>query len=231
MIESSKIVTVLMVLVSTVFFALVSTFTPQDLIWIVFLLYTMIFMSLSATLPRILSRKRHGDVKGAILLKINRQEVVRIMMRDQEIDREIKPQLLASLAMLPLSIIVWILASYTIFPYLIPASRDSVTKLELFTRYLVFYAVLVGLMRIISHLFMPKRMLIPLNSYEIRSGGIKSGSIVIPFPMDPNRYEVTVNHRRSFIDIHDRKSKQTYRLYVSDVDKVESFIRKHGFQK
>ncbi|MCS7111347.1 MAG: DUF2208 domain-containing protein [Ignisphaera sp.] len=231
MMDSSKMMTVLMTLASMVFFAFVSTFIPQDLIWIVFLLYTIVFMSLSMTLPRMLSRKKHGDIRGAILLKVDRQEVTKIMMRDQEIDSEIKPQVLASLALLPLSIAIWIIASYTIFPYLIPASRDTITKFELFTRYLLFYAILIGLMRVVAYFFTPKKMLVPLNNYEIRSGGIKSGSIIIPFPIDTDRYEVIVNHRRSFIDIHDRRTKQIYRLYVSDVNKVESFIQKHGFQK
>lgn len=231
MINSSRILTIVMTLVSMVFFAFISTFIPQNFIWIVFLLYTMIFMSLSMTLPRILSRRKHGDIKGAILFKANRQEVMKIMMRDQEIDREIKPQVIASLVLLPLSIIMWIIASYTLFPYLIPTSHDSIAKSELFIRYLIFYAILIGLMRIVTHFSMPKRMLIPLNNYEIRSGGIKSGSIIIPFPIDRNRYDVIVNHKRSFIDIYDRKTKQIYRLYVPDIGKVELFIQKHGLQK
>ncbi len=231
MIDRSKILTITMTLTSMVFFAFVSTFIPQDFIWIVFLLYAMIFMSLSMTLPRILSRRKYGDVKGAILFKADRQEIMKIMMRDQEVDREIKPQVVASLTLLPLSIVIWIIASYTVFPYLIPASRDTITRSELFIRYLIFYATLIGLMRIVTYFFTPKRILIPLNNYEIRSGGIKSSSIIIPFPIDRNRYEVTVNHKRSFIDIYDKKTKQIYRLYVPDINKAELFIQKHGFQK
>ncbi|MEM0153791.1 MAG: DUF2208 family protein [Ignisphaera sp.] len=231
MMDRNRILTILVTLISIVFFAFVSTFIPQDFIWVVFLLYTMIFMSLSMALPRILSKRRYGDVKGAILLKADRQEVAKIMMKDQEIDKEIKPQVIASLALLPLSIVIWIIASYTVFPYIVPVSRNLIAKSELFIRYLVFYGVLIGLMRIVTYFFMPKRMLVPLNSYEIRSGGIKSGSITILFPIDTNRYEVAINHKRSFIDIYDRRTKQIYRLYVADINRAETVIQKHGFQK
>lgn len=230
MMDRSRILTVLTTVASLVFFAFISTFIPQDYTWIVFLLYALIFMSLSMTLPRILIR-RHSDIKGTVLLKADRQEIMKIMMKDQEIDKEIKPQVMSSLALLPLSIVIWIIASYTVFPYLIPSSRDLITKSELFIRYLIFYGILIGLMRVIAYFFTPKRMLIPLNYYEIRSGGIKAGSVIIPFPIDLNRYEVMVNRKRSFIDIYDRRTRQVYRLYVSDISKAEAFIQRHGFQK
>jgi uncharacterized membrane protein len=228
--DKGKIIALVTTIISLVFFAMISTFVPQDFIWIVFLLYALIFMSLSMSLPRILQRK-HSDIKGATLLKADRQEVMKIIMKDQEIDKELKPQIIASLALLPLSIVIWIMASYFVFPYLIPSLRETVTKLELFIRFLAFYGILIGLTRIISYFLTPKKMIMPINSYEIRSGGIKAGSIVIPFPIDINRYEILVNRKRSFIDIYDRKTKQVYRFYVSDIGKAESLIQKHGLQK
>jgi uncharacterized membrane protein len=97
--DKGKIIALVTTIISLVFFAMISTFVPQDFIWIVFLLYALIFMSLSMSLPRILQRK-HSDIKGATLLKADRQEVMKIMMKDQEIDKELKPQIIASLALI-----------------------------------------------------------------------------------------------------------------------------------
>lgn len=223
---NSKATSIALTILPLLFFSIVSTFLPRENLWIVFLLYTIALITLMSLMPRIRSRKITSGSKGTLLFRCDEKAVMDIVMRDQELFNEIRKQMRSTFIFMMVPFILW----FIIIP---PLSNiliiDSAPYLEKFLRYLAFYGIMWGMMYGLRYILMPKRIVIPLTRYEVLSTGIRYANVWIPFPMDKNRYSVRVDHKKGYIEIHDKNSKQVYRLYTTDTYKLQSIVEKYGF--
>lgn len=220
--------------VGIVLFALISTFVPRDYLMIVVLAYFFAYTIILSMIQRLRFRRKVAEVKeGAVLLKVDEKGAMDIFMRDQELMKELSKQMRGTFIMLMASILVAFLIIPMINPLIFGADVQSFV--EKFLRYLLFYAIMWGIMQGLRFISMPKKMLIPVTNYEVRTTGIKYGgaygSAWILFPLDQRRYKVVVNPRRGFVEIHDDRAGQVLRFYAEDVDKLRSIIEKYGLRK
>lgn len=191
----------------------------------VFLAYIVVFVALSLLLPRARSKRMRQKIKGSVVLRVDKKEALKMMMSDSELSRELEPQLRLSMIMILVPFIIWIPASYLLH-YITTTWHEDVNLL--FLGYVAFYGMMAALSRGISSVLMPKRMIVPLNGFEIRSDGIVSDNVAIAFPLDASKYEISLNFKRGFIDIRERKGKFVYRLYVNDIYKVKNMLERYG---
>lgn len=213
---------------SVIIFSLVSTFLPRESLWIVAIAYIVIFAMFTSLLQRLRNRKRAPEAKGTVLIRSNEKAVMEIVMRDQELFRELSKQTWGMLLMMLISLPIFFIIIPVLHPWII---SNDVTIVERFLRNLAFYSIISCIMYAMRLVFMPKKMIIPITKYEILSTGIKCNRIWIPFPLDKKRYRIAIDHRRGFVEIHDLRTNQVHRLYSEDAHKLYSLIEKHGFKK
>lgn len=216
-------------IVSLMFFSTVSAFLYDRFpLWILFVLYSIIIMTITLYLQRFRLRKKSVEAQGTPLLKVDEKKVIDIAMRDNELIREIGKQSRGLMIYLLLLIIFML----TFFPYLgdIILRNLGSDYLERFLRYLIFYGILWLIMFGVRFIVMPRKMLMPITRYEVYSTGLKMGSLWIAFPLDKNKFSVKVDHRRGFVEIYDNNTGYTYRLYSDDTYKLHTLIEKYGLR-
>ncbi len=228
---NNKITMVLYMVIPLTFFALVGTFVPSSWTFVVFLLYTIVFLTIASIIPQLRTRKKALEAGGNIILKSNEQEVIKLITKDLQLSNEIRSQLISTMILFIVPFIIWYIVSMTIYPILIPQNREGIDLIQLFLRNLIFYGILMGIFQGLRIITMPRKMIIAITRYEIRNVGMKLGSIFIPFPIDLRRYSISVDHKRSFVEIFDKSSKQAFRLYATDPKKIFSVIEKYGMPK
>jgi len=220
--------------IGIVLFALLSTLIPREYLFIVVIVYVFAYTAILSTVQRLRFRKKISDVKeGPTLFKIDEKTSMDLVMKDQELVQELSKQMRGTFIMLIASIIIAFLVIPLISPIIL--GTDVQSFIEKFLRYFLFYTVMWGLMQGLRIAFMPKKMVIPVTKYEIKSTGIKYGgaygSAWILFPLDQKRYKVAVNQKRGFIEIHDVKANQALRFYAEDIEKLRSLIEKYGLRR
>ncbi len=228
---NSKITMALYIVIPLIFFAAVTTFIPPNWIFVVFLLYTIVFLSITSIIPRLRARKKALEAGGNVILRSNEQEVLKLIAKDTQLSNELKPQLTSTMILFITSFIIWYIVSITIYPMLIPQNIKDLDLMQRFLRNLIFYGILMGIFQGLRIVTMPKKMIIAITKYEIRNVGIKLGSVFIPFPIDLRRYSISINHKRCFVEIFDKYSKQAFRLYATDPQKIISVIERYGIPK
>uniref|UniRef100_A0A7C2ZP00 DUF2208 domain-containing protein n=1 Tax=Ignisphaera aggregans TaxID=334771 RepID=A0A7C2ZP00_9CREN len=210
-------------------FSLISTFIPRDYLWVAAVVYFVIMFTLLTLLQRIRARRSMPESRGVALLRSNEKAVMDIMMKDSELFRELSSQ--SWRMFIPLIISLPLLYFVTQVLYGLVVNNSTAPFHERFVRYLAYYASLSGIMYVIRFVFMPKKMIMPITKYEVYSTGIKYGSMWILFPLDLSRYSVSVDYKRRFVDIYDKKTSQVLRLYAEDPGKLYSLIERHGLRK
>ncbi|MEL9939491.1 MAG: DUF2208 family protein [Ignisphaera sp.] len=210
-----------------VVFSSISTFIPSNYIPIANVVYIIAFMFIVMAIPRIMMRKKSVEIRGTILLKASPQEVMNLTLKDSELEKELRPQIMAMIMMTFIPLILWFILAGFISSALSPITTSS-NVLHRFVGYIIFYSVLLGIIRIVTYFITPKKMIMPINSYEIRSDGIKASGLVLTFPIDINRYQVNINMKRNFFEIIDKSTRYAYRFYVSDINKAKNVLEKYG---
>ncbi|ADM28006.1 membrane protein [Ignisphaera aggregans DSM 17230] len=228
---NSKITMALYIIIPLIFFATVSTFVPPNWTFVVFLLYTIVFLSIASIIPQLRARKKASEAGGNVILRSNEQEVLKLITKDTQLSDEIKSQLTSTMILFIAPFIIWYIVSITIYPILIPQNSGNIDLMQRFLRNLIFYGILMGIFQGLRMVTMPKKMIIAITKYEIRNVGLKLGSIFIPFPIDLKRYSISVDHKRCFVEIFDRSSRQAFRLYATDPQKIISIIERYGMSK
>ncbi|MEM4848079.1 MAG: DUF2208 family protein, partial [Ignisphaera sp.] len=212
-----------------VVFSLISTFLPREYLMIVVIIYAFAYTIIMNTIQRIKVKKRVPEGKGVVLLRSNEKAVMDIVMRDQELFRELGKQ--------TRGLFIWFIATLPIIFLVMPVLSSIVLSTgaesfsEKFLRYLILYAIMWSIMYGLRLISMPRKMLIPVTKYEVHSIGIKYGNMWIQFPLDQERYKVISNHKRGFIEIYDAKTGQAYRFYSEDTQKLYSLIERYGLKK
>lgn len=212
-----------------VVFSLISTFLPREYLMVVVIIYAFAYTIIMSAMQRIRAKKRVPEGKGVVLLRSNEKAVMDIVMRDQELFRELGKQ--------TRGLFIWFIATLPIVFLVMPTLSSIVLGSEVtsfsekFLRYLILYAIMWSLMYGLRLISMPRKMLIPVTKYEIHSIGIKYGNMWIQFPLDQERYKVISNHKRGFIEIYDVKTGQAYRFYSEDPQKLYSLIERYGLKK
>lgn len=229
----SSLYMVLLTIVSVLIFSAISTYVSpgSSLFWLISILYIVVFMSLSMLIPRLAAKRKAVEIKGSIILKASPQEVIDLASKDIELGKELSRQALMPGLMAAISLIVWFFFAGIIQSYLLRALIGSDVHYMRFLGYIIFYVILIGIVRALMYFVTPKKMLMLVNSYEIRSDGIRAGGLIIKFPIDEKRYSVEFNTRRGYFEIYDKASRYAYRFYTSDVDKVKTALGKYGKAK
>jgi len=224
---------ILLTIVSVLIFSAISTYVSpgSSLFWLISVLYIVVFMTLSMLIPRLAAKRKAVEIKGSIILKASPQEVIDLASKDIELGKELSRQALMPGLMAVVSLIVWFFFAGIIQSYLLKALIGSDAHYMRFLGYIIFYAILIGIVRALMYFITPKKMLMLVNSYEIRSDGIRAGGLIIKFPIDEKRYSVEFNTRRGYFEIYDKASRYAYRFYTSDVDKVKTALGKYGKAK
>lgn len=208
-------------------FSSISTFIPSEYIGIANVVYIIVFMIIAMIIPRIIMRKKSVEIKGVLILRATPQEIMNLMLKDDKLEKELRPQYVAMLLMTIIPLILWFSLAGVISNALSPLIKAGNT-LHRFVGYIIFYSALIGIIRIVTYFITPKKMIMPINSYEIRSDGIKASGLVLTFPIDSNRYQANIDMKRSFFEIIDKSTRYAYRFYVSDIIKARNALEKYG---
>ncbi len=207
-------------------FAAISAFVPQYFSLVV-VLYVITSIGVSMALARVRGRKVVREVSGKTLVRMTYAETTKLMAADTMLSKELSKQMSSFLLTLLLPLAIWMIIATTVYPLIIPPDIAHRSSSERFLRYLVFYGMLWGLMIPLRFVVMPKKMVIPLVEYVITDKGIASRGIAIMFPLDAKRYELYMDLRRGFVEIFDKRSKQAYRLYHPDPEKLFAMLSKY----
>jgi uncharacterized membrane protein len=224
----SSIYMTLLTMVTILLFSAISTYAPREYFWPISILYVIAYMSLAMLVPRLLSKKKAMEIKGSLILKAVPQEVMNLVSKDAELEKELKPQITAVILMSIIPLVIWFAFAGIIQSLLLQALINSNIHYMKFLGYVIFYSLLIGIIRVITYFITPKKMLMLINSYEIRSDGIKAGGFIITFPLDRQRYSMEINARRGFFEIYDKATRYAYRFYVSDMNKVKMVLEKYS---
>ncbi|HIP57183.1 MAG TPA: DUF2208 domain-containing protein [Ignisphaera aggregans] len=230
--DKSKILNVLTSMIFILIFSAISTFVPREYFGIVFAIYLVSVLVIMLIVPRFMMRKRSAKIvhKGSILMRSRQKEVIEVLARDRMLSAELKSQGIRMLGTMILPIVIWFVLSIPLLNIIVPPTATQ-NAIETFLRYVIFYSVLFGVMYILRYILMPKRLIIPVFEFEVRESGIVGpGALAIPFPLDTERYEISYDVRRSYVEIYDRRTKQAFRLYTSDVYKLKNIIEKHAIK-
>ncbi|MEM0026594.1 MAG: DUF2208 family protein [Ignisphaera sp.] len=219
--------TVGITIITIVAFSSISTFIPPSFIYIANVIYIIAFMFIAMAIPRIIMRKKSVEIKGIIILKASPQEIMNLTLKDDELEKELRPQFVTMIMMTFIPLILWFLLAGFVSNALSPIITSN-NVLHRFVGYIIFYSILISIIRIATYFVTPKKMIMPINSYEIRSDGIKASGFVLTFPIDTNRYQVNINMKRNFFEIIDRSTRYAYRFYVSDINKAKNALEKYG---
>ena len=229
----SKILNIATSLIFILVFSALSTFVPRKYFGIVFAIYLVSILAIMVIVPRIMMRKRSTKIvhEGSILMRSRQKEVIEILSRDSKLlSAELKSQGVRMLGTMIVPLLVWFVLSIPLLNIIMPSTATQ-NSIETFLRYVIFYSVLFGVMYILRYILMPKRLIIPVFEFEVRESGIVGpGALAIPFPLDTERYEISYDVRRSYVEIYDRRTKQAFRLYTSDVYKLKNIIEKHAIK-
>lgn len=212
--------------ISILFFAGITTYLPGYATPL-FILYVIVYMALFSLIPRRARRRTEAEVRGSLLLRVTPEESINTMSKDVELVNELKPQMIATLVIPFVSIGIWF-ALYSPLKSLLQSFVPGSDLHALFLQNLLLYTIIIALIRIISYLMMPKKMIIPLNGCEIYSDGIRSSNLALKFPLDGRRYRVEFNAKRGFVEIYDKETRYAYRLYTNNVEKVQSAIERYA---
>ena len=228
----SKILNIATSLIFILVFSALSTFVPRKYFGIVFAIYLVSVLAIMVIVPRIMMRKRSTKIvhEGSILMRSRQKEVIEILSRDKLLSAELKSQGVRMLGTMILPLLVWFVLSIPLLNIIMPSTATQ-NSIETFLRYVIFYSVLFGVMYILRYLLMPKKLIIPVFEFEVRESGIVGpGTLAIPFPLNTERYEISYNARRSFVEIYDKQTKQAFRLYTNDVYRLKNIIEKHAIK-
>ncbi|HIQ02953.1 MAG TPA: DUF2208 domain-containing protein [Desulfurococcales archaeon] len=186
------------------FFAFIMTYIP-DLAWLFFILYFVIFMSISVIIGRRMYTGRVGDreaiLSGKRVFTVSSKEVQQLIMKDRYLMEDLKAQASPLLYMFLTLIVIWI-----IFLYLLPLIRDVTPEYSLlrFLAYVGLYELLFGV-SYVNRLIMMVRgktqtALMVLNEYVVTEKGIIGGKgITLKFPIKVKN--ITVNEDRRFVEL------------------------------
>jgi len=224
-----KLTNLFLIASSVIIISLISTFSPQQHIGIIFILYFVTYIVLIWMIQRV-KRDKNVDVrKLKPLVKVSREEIVKAVERDAELGREMSQQMSrVSLSIVPLLIIGLIFSPLRDF-YLNLAQRFEYIdqSLRTFAGYIMLYSTLTIIAQTMRIVAMPRKNIVPvLNEYLVGREGIYSKGLFIPFPLDRTRFVVEANMRRGFVEIYDRHTSQAYRFYSNDVRKILDIIEK-----
>jgi len=226
-----KLTNLFLIASSIIVISLISTFSPQQYVGIIFILYFVTYMALIWMIQRA-GRDKNVDVrKLKPLVKVSREEIVKAVERDAELGREMSQQMSRLTLMVFLPIIF-----FFIFPplkdfYLNLAQRFAYMdqSLRTFVGYIMLYSTLTIIAQVMRIIVMPRKNIVPvLNEYLVGREGIYSRGLFISFPLDRTRFVVEVNMKRGFVEIYDRHTGQAYRFYSNDVRKILDIIEKTG---
>ncbi len=226
--SKSSLYTLAPMVITIIVFSLISTFIPPNYIYIANIVYVIVFMFVMMAIPRLLAKRKSIEIKGTLILKASPREVMNLMLKDVELEKELKPQFTAMILMTFIPLILWFLLAGFINNILSPIMSASNGFTQRFIGYVAFYSILFGIIRIVTYFITPKKMIMPINSYEIRSDGIKAGGFVLTFPIDLSRYKIFIDTRRGFFEIFDKSTRYAYRFYVPDVTKIKNVLEKYG---
>jgi len=224
----------LYMLLSTIAFILVfsaiSTYVPpgSSWFWLISILYILIFMTFATIIPRLTTKRKAMEIKGSVVAKASSEEILNLMSRDMELGKELSRQSMFMILMLIVPLLMWFIFAGMIQSYLLQPFMTNSEHYMRFLGYVIFYSLLIGIIRGVTYFTTPKKLIMLVNSYEIRSDGIKAGNLVIKFPIDERRYSVEINAHRGFFEIYDKTTRYAYRFYISDVDKVRIALGKYG---
>ncbi len=188
------------------FFAFVMTYVPS-LAWLFFLLYFLIFMSISVIMSkRAYSGKaedRETILSSKRVFSVSSKEVQQLMMKDKYLMEDIKTQASPMMFMFLSLIVIWI-----IFLYLLPLIRQLTPEYSLlrFLAYIGLYELLFGISYINRFIMMIKSKgkaqstLMVLNDYIVTGKGIiGSRGVALKFPIKVKN--ITVNEERRFVEL------------------------------
>lgn len=215
-------------LVALLLFSLISTFVPKDYIWFIFIIYAIIIVIFTGLLTKVKLKRKEGNAKGTLLFKTDEKSTMELVMRDNELIKELNKQTRGFFLILIVSLLLLFIVVPRLYSILI--LDIDIPPLERFLRYLGFYGIMWGIMYGVRAVFMPKRMIMPVTKYEVLSTGIRYGRTAISFPLDQKRYKVYVDHKRGFVELHDLRTNQAHRLYTQDTHKLYSLIEKYGLR-
>jgi len=221
-------------LIGIVLFAFLSTLLPRDYLIIVVIAYVLMYTAILSSIQRLRSKKKiPKTATTTTLFKVNERVSMDLILRDQELVKELNKQLWGMIFMLVASMLIVFLVIPLINSMIFGSGDQPFT--ERFLRYLVFYTIMWGFMYGLRVVFMPKKMVIPITKYEVYTTGIRYGGSYgntwITFPLDQKRYRVHVDRRRGFVEIYDVKASQALRFYTEDVDKLHSIIERYGLRR
>ncbi len=169
------------------------------------------------------------------------RNIQEVMMSDEELAEEyariVKTLFLPTMATIPLAIILFMLLP-GLYDHLLSLAGAPET-LHNFLKWLLVFET-ISLLSISVRLAaqrkhgQPQVLSIP-TSYEVREEGLVLNTglrpLVIPFPLDAERYELRIDENRRFVELVDRKSGARIRLYSTRPRRVYELIRRLGFGK
>jgi len=220
-------------LIFTVVFAAISSFTPPQYTGIVFFVYFIAFMAVMMIVPRLRTKKVASkllEAKGRTLLKVDQREVMELMSKDAELVREAKSFFGRYVLMMVIPLALWFVVLYVLRPIIIPPSVKHGT-IEMFLRYLVLYGIFSAIAFGLRFVMQVQQMPMTLTSYEVRENGILSSVIALTFPLNCDRYDINYSYERRFVEIVDRYSGQRIRLYTYDPHKLRELLDKYAFRE
>jgi len=229
MLNKHKLTNLFLIVSSIIAISLISTFSPQQYVGIIFILYFVAYMVVIWMIQSVRRGKNVDMKKLKPLVKVSREEIVKAVERDAELSREMSQQLSrVFLSMVPL-LVIWFIFSPLKDFYLNLAQRFAYTdqSLRTFAGYIMLYSTLTIIAQAMRIAVMPRKNIVPvLNEYLVGREGIYSKGIFIPFPLDRTRFVVETNIKRGFVEIYDRHTRQAYRFYSNDVRKILDIIEK-----
>jgi len=230
MLKKHKLTNLFLIVSSIIVISLISTFSPQQYVVTIFVLYIVVSYMIFWIIQRMRRGKKVDVKKIKPLVKVSREEIVKAVERDAELGREIS-QLVSRmvLSILSMPIIFWF-----IFPplkdfYMSLAHQFAYMDqlLRTFAGYIMLYSTLTIMAHAMRVVVMPRKNIMPvLNEYIVGREGIYSKDIFISFPLDRTRFVVEVNIKRGFVEIYDRHTNQAYRFYSNDVKKIVDIIER-----
>lgn len=215
--------------------AVLNTFHPE------YLSYTfLVFIAVSFVMSFFILRSQFRgpspeqlkEIKGSKkIYEEDSNEILRLMVSDAQLAREMKPLTRASLLSL-LAIFLTLAWYYLYFSFAGNLAQSAtLTESSKFLAYLVGYEVPYALMAVVS---LSQRKAsksfaqIPRN-YALFEMGLVGQGVVIKFPLEG--YEVKSDPKRKFVELDnaDEKRPVHVRLYTSKPEELAELVKRRGF--
>ncbi|MCD6301529.1 MAG: DUF2208 domain-containing protein [Staphylothermus sp.] len=230
--QPSRKTTILYGQLSILFISLVTAFIPQYYTY-VFILYFIVIMFFMFRTTRKMSKMPPQKELGASLFKEN--AAVKIAMTDKLLTAELKKQFTASMSMLMLTFLVFILfplyRSYVYEPMheflsSIISSPIVVNFLDFFIMYEVIFGILTVLRIVIMNKMSQYNIMLPQKFVVYRKGIISNDRFFIEFSKD---LCYTYDLKRHFVELRSRSNKSfRVRLYTNSTSELVNKMKEIG---